>query len=148
MKVILKQDVENVGDAGTIKKVALGFARNHLIPRGYAVEATPQAIAFFEKGKEKLAKAREKAQSEAKALADKLTDVKLTFTLKAGENEKLFGSVGKSDILKSLKASGHIVAKDAVRLAEPIKELGDSEVEIKLGPDTVAKVKVTVVAQS
>lgn len=145
MKVVLKTDVEKLGQAGDVKDVARGFARNHLFPRGLAVEATPAALRWVEQGKERRERARENTLAAAKALAGKLADVNLSFSRRVGENGKLFGSVGKTDIAKSLKASGYDVDKSAVMLESTVKEIGDTEVEIRLAPDAVAKIKVSVV---
>jgi large subunit ribosomal protein L9 len=147
MKVILKKAVESIGPAGTVKDVAPGFARNHLIPNGLAIEATAANLRWFEKGKEKLAKAAEKLHEEAKVVAEKLGDVKLSFTREVGDNGKLFGSVGRSDVVKSLKASGFAIDKATVKLDAPLKEIGESEVEIRLAPDIGAKVSVTILAR-
>ncbi|PCI38787.1 MAG: 50S ribosomal protein L9 [Elusimicrobia bacterium] len=148
MKVILKKSVESIGAAGTIKEVTPGYARNHLFPNGLAAEATPANQRWFEKGKEKLAKAREKALEDAKGLAEKLGDVKLSFTREISESGKLFGSVGRADIVKSLKAAGFAVDKTAVKLESSIKEIGESEVEIKLAPEIGAKIAVTILART
>jgi len=148
MKVILKTDVDNLGRAGEVRDVARGFARNRLIPKGLAVEATPAALRWFEKGKERLAKKQEKALLEAMSTAEKLGSVNLSFSRRVGENEKLFGSVGRSDIVKSLKASGYEIDKSAVQLDSTLKEIGDHEVELRLAPEAVVKIKVSVVARS
>ncbi|MFA5138415.1 MAG: 50S ribosomal protein L9 [Elusimicrobiota bacterium] len=147
MKVILKTDVENLGRAGDVKDVALGFARNYLITRGLAMEATPAAIQWFAKGEERRKKIREKALAAAKGVCEQLASVKLSFSRKVGENGKLFGSVGKSDILKSLKASGHDLDRDAVCLAAPLKEVGDFDVELRLASEASVKIKISVVAR-
>ena len=148
MKVILRKDVEKLGATGQVKEVARGYARNFLVPRGLAMEATPEAITWFEKGNERRAKLREKALATAQAEVVKLAEVKLSFARPVGENGKLFGSVGKSDIVKSLKASGYAVEKEAVVMAAAIKDVGESEVEVRLAPGASAKVKVSVVARS
>lgn len=148
MKVILRKDVDNLGHAGQVKEVKPGFARNMLIPRGLALEATGSAIAWFEKGEKRRAALREKALGEARGKSEKLADVKLSFSRPVGENGKLFGSVGKSDIVKSLKAAGFEVVKEAVILPAAIKEAGDSEVEVRLAIGVSAKVKVSVVARA
>lgn len=145
MKVILKSEVENLGRAGEIRQVARGFARNYLIPRGLAMEATPSAMAWFEKGKERREKAGAKALAEAKATCQRLASVALSFSRRVGENGKLFGSVGKSDVVKSLKASGYTIDKSAVLLENPIKDVGEHEVEVRLASDASAKIKVSVV---
>jgi len=148
MKVILKSDIEKLGNAGDIKNVARGFARNYLIARGMATEATPAAIAWFEKGKERREKARLKALEAAKETCEKLAAVSLKFERKVGDGGKLFGSVGRADIVKGLKKSGYDVDKNAVILEAALKELGESEVEIRLAPDVSAKIKVSVLAQN
>lgn len=148
MKVILKSDIEKIGHAGDVKNVARGFARNYLIARGLAAEATPSAIKWFEQGKERREKARAKSLEEAKGVCEKLASVALTYDRKVGDGGKLFGSVGKTDIVKSLKAAGYSIDKSAVLLDSAIKEIGDSEVEIRLAPDVSAKIKVTVVTRA
>ena len=148
MKVILRKDVEKLGHTGQVKEVARGYARNFLVPRGLAMEATPEAVTWFEKGNERRAKLREKAVAAAKAEVVKLAEVKLSFARPVSENGKLFGSVGKSDIVKSLKASGYTVDKEAIVMAAAIKDVGESEVEVRLAPGASAKVKVSVVARS
>ena len=147
MKVILKKDVENVGRSGDVKDVARGFARNYLLARGLAMEATPAAIQWFAKGDERRKKLREKALSAAKGDCEKLAAVRLSFSRQVGENGKLFGSVGRSDIIKSLKASGHDLDRGVVCLASPIKEVGDFDVELRLAPEASVKIKVSVVAR-
>ncbi|MBI5202985.1 MAG: 50S ribosomal protein L9 [Elusimicrobia bacterium] len=148
MKVILRSDVDNLGRAGDIKQVAAGYARNFLIPRKMAQLATPEAIQWYEKGAEKRAKLREKAASKAQETAGKLAGVHLSFSRQAGGEGKLFGSVGKSDIADSLKASGFTIDKKAIVMAAAIKEVGEHEIELKLAPEVSAKIKVSVVARA
>ena len=145
MKVILRSDVDNLGRAGDVKEVSLGFGRNFLLPKRLAVEATPSALRWWEKGKEKRAKLGEARAKAAQELAGKLSGVALSFSRPAGAEGKLFGSVGKSDIVKSLKTCGFEVDKGAVVLESSIKVAGDHEVELRLLPDVSAKIKVTVV---
>ena len=114
MKVILKSDIEKLGQAGDVKNVKRGFARNYLIARGLATEATPAAIAWFEKGKERREKARQKALEEAKATCEKLGSVKLTFDRKVGDAGKLFGSVTAVEIASALKEKGYEVDRRKV----------------------------------
>ncbi|MBI4348427.1 MAG: 50S ribosomal protein L9 [Elusimicrobia bacterium] len=148
MKVILRSDVDKLGRAGDIKQVATGYARNFLIPRKLAQEATPTAIKWHEKGAERRAKQREKQVSQAQEIAGKLAGVHLSFSRPAGDQGKLFGSVGKSDISDSLKASGFTIDKKSIGLAAAIKEVGDHEVELKLAPEVTAKIKVSIVARA
>ncbi len=148
MKVILKSDIDKLGLAGDIKDVSRGYARNYLFVRGLAVDATPSAVQWVEKTKDRREKARAAALETAKAAAEKIGDVSLSFVRPVGEGGKLFGSVGKADIIKSLKASGYSVGKDAINLDAAIKEIGDSEVEIRLAPGVKTKVKISIVARS
>jgi large subunit ribosomal protein L9 len=147
MKVILRSDVPKVGRAGDVKDVANGFGRNFLLPRKLATPATPEAMKQWEKGKEKRAKILAGRVAEAKELAAKINGVSLSFSRPAGAEGKLFGSVGKSDVLKSLKSCGFTVDKDSVLLDQPIKQIGDHELEVRLMPEASAKIKVTVVAR-
>ncbi len=148
MKVILKSDVEKLGRAGDVKQVADGFGRNYLLPRGLATPATPAALKWLERGAERRQKLREKASQAAQELAGRLAGVALSFARQAGEEGKIFGSVGKSDIVESLKASGIVVDKKSVILPSALKALGEHEVEIRLAPDVSTKIKVSVVARA
>lgn len=147
MKVILKSTVDHLGRAGDVKDVADGYARNFLLPRKLAEAATPSALKYWEKGKEKRAQVVAAEVKVAKELADKLAGVNLTFSMPASEEGKLFGSVGKTDVLKSLKAAGYDVPKNSVRLETALKTTGEHEVELRLAPEVAAKVKVTVSAR-
>lgn len=147
MKVILKSTVDHLGRAGEVKEVAIGYARNFLLPRKLAEPATPAALKYWEKGKEKRAAIVAAEVKVAKELSDKLAGVNLTFSMPASEEGKLFGSVGKTDVLKSLKAAGYDVPKNSVRLETALKTTGEHEVELRLAPEVVAKVKVTVSAR-
>jgi large subunit ribosomal protein L9 len=148
MKVILKNDVHNLGLAGDIKEVRPGFARNFLLPNGLAVQASPAAMADWERTKEARVVRRAKDLAAAKELAGRIEGVSLSFSRKVGEGGKLFGSVGKADVAKSLASSGFTVDKLQIALEEPFKEVGDYEVQIRLRPGVSAKVKVSVVAQA
>lgn len=147
MKVILRSDVSKLGRAGDVKEVADGYGRNFLFPRQLATPATPESLKAWERGKEKRAKILAGKIAEAKELAGKINGVSLSFSRPAGAEGKLFGSVGKSDVLKSLKSCGFTVDKDAVALEQPIKQVGDHEIEVRLMPEATAKIKVTVVAR-
>jgi len=147
MKVILRSTVENLGRAGDIKDVSDGYGRNFLLPKRLAVAATPAVLREWEKCKDKRAKTVAVEVDLAKGLAGKLAGVKLSFTMPATPEGKLFGSVGKSDVLKSLKASGFEVPKGSVRIETPIKTVGEHEVELRLQPEVSAKITVAVVAR-
>jgi len=148
MQVILRKDVEKLGQAGDLKSVKDGYARNHLIPRGLALPATEEAVRWFEKGRQKREKLRETAAQKARDLAAKIGGAALTFSRRAGAEGKIFGSVGKSDIVDSLKALGFEVDKSAVALEAALKTVGDFDVEIRLHPQASAKIKVSVLARS
>jgi|SRR5579883_1395773 len=144
MKVILRSDVVKVGRAGDIKDVSDGFGRNFLLPKKLATLATPAALKVWERGKEKRAKALADQIAVTKQLAEKINGVSLSFSRPAGAEGKLFGSVGKSDIVKSLKTCGFDVDKNVVALETSIKKTGEHEVELRLLPEVSAKIKVTV----
>jgi large subunit ribosomal protein L9 len=147
MKVILKTTVDNLGRPGEVKDVKTGYARNFLLPRKLAELATDAALKYWEKGKEKRAAQVAGEIKVAKELAEKLSGVNLSFAVPASEEGKLFGSVGKADVLKSLKAAGYETPKNAIRLENAIKATGEHEVELRLAPEVSAKIKVTVTAR-
>lgn len=147
MKVILKTTVDNLGRPGDVKEVKPGYARNFLLPRKLAEPATAAALKYWEKGKEKRAQLVASEVKVAKELAEKLSGVNLTFSMPASDLGKLFGSVGKTDVLKSLKAAGYDVPKNAVALDMAIKTTGEHEVTLKLQPEVSVKIKVTVSAR-
>ncbi|MBI5208664.1 MAG: 50S ribosomal protein L9 [Elusimicrobia bacterium] len=147
MKIILRTDVSRLGRTGEVKEVSPGYGRNFLLPRGLAIEATPSAMKWWEKGKEKRAKLMERRVLQARELATKITGTTLSFARQAGAEGKLFGSVGRSDIVKSLKTCGFSVDKGVVALDAAIKKTGEYEIELKLQPEVLAKIKVSVVAR-
>lgn len=145
MKVILRENVEKLGRAGDVKEVSPGFGRNFLLPRRLAAAATPSALQQWEKGRAKRETLAESARKAAQELAGKLSGVSLSFSRPAGAEGKIFGSVGKGDILKSLRTCGYEVDKQAVVLESAIKTTGEHEVELKLHHDVSARIKITVV---
>lgn len=144
MKVILKKDIDTLGNAGDIKEVRLGYARNFLLPKGLVVEATPGNVKNWELGAERRKVRIAKLLQEAKSHAEKINGTVLTFVREVGTDEKLFGSVAKADIVKSLASAGHEVAKEAVILDAPIKTVGDTNVKVKLRKDVYATIAVRV----
>ena len=147
MKVILREEVSNLGDIGAIVNVAAGYARNFLLPKGVAVVADTKNIKALEHEK-RIAEARaEKAKAAAMTEAEKLNATELEFKAKVGEEDKLFGSVTAMDIAAALKEKGLEVDRRKIVIAEPIKSLGEHTVEVKLGLDVTASVKVTVEAE-
>ena len=140
MKVILRQNVKNLGMTGDIVEVKPGYARNYLVPHRMAELATEGAIKNWQLGAERRAKRIEAELAEARAIAEKLTGVVLPFTKTVNSDGVVFGSVNKADIFKALTALGHNIAKDSIELNMPIKALGETEVGIYLKPKEPAKI--------
>ncbi len=148
MEVILLQDVARLGKAGDVCKVAPGFARNHLIPKGLAVVVTGSALSQLEQ-RRKVEARREKAlETEAKELASKLEGVTLTISAKTGEKERLYGSVTTGDIAQALEEeTGIEVDRRKIELEEPIRQLGIYTVPIRLLSYLSPSIRVDVVGQ-
>lgn len=148
MKVVFIEDVPGTARIGDIKEVKAGFARNYLLPRKLAMAASPSIIKTVElraKREERLQEARD---NEARTLAAKLDGVTYTITAKAGSTGKLFGSVGASDIAEKVGGTlGQEFDRHNVALQEPIKELGDYEVVVRLTRNVTATVAVSVVGE-
>jgi len=149
MDIILKTDIDKLGKAGQIKSVKDGFARNYLIPKGLAIEATPANLRFMELEKERQVKLKEKEKEKAKELAQKLNSRSYTISKKAGAEDRLFGAVTSQDIIDSIKRELPEIEidKKRVQFDEPIKRLGIYQVSIKLHPDVFARIKVWVVEE-
>ena len=148
MKVVLKQNVESLGKAGDLVKVADGYARNFLIPKGLASEANSGNLKAFEHEKQRILLHAEKIQKQAEETSARLSAVTCTIARRVGEQEKLFGSVGAKDIEEALIAQGIEVDKKSVLLDEPIKALGEFPVRIRLSAGLTGEIKVVVVAES
>ena len=144
MKVFLKEDVKSLGKMGEVVNVAEGYARNYLIPQKLAVEANTKNVKEFEHQKRTIKERADKLKDASKAVAEKLSAVTLTIKARAGEEDKLFGSVTTMDIAEALKSAGYDVDKKKVHLEEPIKRLGTYIAEIKIHPEITAKVTVQV----
>ena len=147
MKVILKEDVLNVGRIGDIVKVADGYARNYLLPRSLAVIATTRHLKQLEHEKRLIDVKKAKFIRDANDLKNKLDNFSCTFSRQASEDEKLFGSVTNKEIADALKDAGYEIDKRMVILDSPIKKLGVYTVDVKLHPEIIAKIKVWVVAE-
>lgn len=145
MQVILREDVQHLGEVGDVVNVKAGYARNFLFPRGLAVQASARQVKKLEHEQRvieaRVAKARAGAQSEA----DKLSRVELRIEKAAGENDKLFGSVTAMEIEALLHQKGFEVDRRKIQLDENIKQLGDYDVDIKLHRDVKATIRVQVV---
>jgi len=144
MQVILFQNVHNLGTQGSVVSVTPGYFRNFLSPRGLAVEATDANKRRLEAKLKRLEKQAQEERDAAHTQARKLEEVTLTFRLKAGEEDKLFGSVTNSHIAEALAAQGHEVDRHHIVIPEPIKRLGVYTVDVRIHHDVVAKVKVQV----
>ncbi len=147
MEIILREDVQHLGKVGEVVKVKDGYARNYLLPKGLAYPATEANKKKIAYEGERVAKQRAAEKSAAETEATKLTDVQLTFSVKVGEENKLYGSITASDIQRKLEELGIHVDKRKIDLQEPIRELGDFQVGIKIHPDVRPQVRVTVVKE-
>lgn len=146
MQVILLQDVKGIGKAGTVAKVSDGYARNLLLPKKMAKEATTANLKELEKKKAENAARRAEDFESARAMAAKLEALTLTMKTKAGEGGRLFGAITSKDLSEALKEQfGFEIDKKRFVLESPIKQVGEREVEIKLYTDVTAKCKVNVV---
>jgi len=148
MKLILREDVYNLGKGGELVEVKPGYGRNFLIPRGLAVLANPKNIREVEHQKAVAAAKAAKLKASAEAIAKRLSDTPLSFKRKVGEQDKLYGSVTAMDLAEALAGRGVQIDRRAIDLPEPLKTLGDFEVGVKLHSDVVGKVKVKVEAEA
>lgn len=145
MKVLLLQGMEKLGQAGEVKEVADGYARNYLIPQGLAVLATEGVLKQVEARRKAEARRQKRAEAEAESLAMVLSRLTLSFKAKVGETERLYGSITSGDIAEAIKReTGQPINKRQIGLAEPIRELGTYRVPIKLMADLVPEVVVIV----
>jgi large subunit ribosomal protein L9 len=144
MKVILKADMDSLGLEGSMVNVAKGYARNYLIPKGFAVEVTDQNIKLVEMQKKKIDARRVKAKEDAEKLKLTMTDTVVTLTQKVGEEGKLYGSVTTMDIAAQLCNSGIDIDRKKILLDKPIRALGEYDVLVKLHPEVTGSIKVIV----
>ena len=147
MEIILRQAVENLGKPGDVVKVKPGYARNYLLPRGLAYEATPGNLKRIQQERDRLEAAENTRRDAAQALAEQLEQVSLTFSARVGEEGKLFGSVTTADIAQQLEAQGFHVEKRQIDLHEPIKALGVYRLPIRLHADVKPEIRVWVIKQ-
>lgn len=144
MEVILREDVSNLGHRGDVVKVADGYARNYLLPKKLAKEATDSNRAEIEQMKAAAVRRSAKEKAEAEQLVTQLNAVALVFTRKVGEQEHLFGSVTSADIAQGLAEKGFNVDRRKVQLDEPLKATGEFHIPVKLHRDVTAHISVTV----
>jgi large subunit ribosomal protein L9 len=146
VQVILSEDVPNLGRPGDVVKVRAGYARNYLLPRRLAVEANSKNLRAFEHQKGLAMLRREANKGQALKLKQQLEALALTISANAGEEGKLFGSVTNIDIERALRERGFDIERRKIVLAEPIKQLGEFTVPVRLDPEVEAGVKLTVAA--
>ena len=147
VRIILRKDMENLGEAGDIVDVAAGFARNYLLPQGFAYEATDANVRRHEEELRHMAQRSGRDLDRAESQAEKLEGVSVPFRVKAGEEGRLFGSVTSSDIAGALAEQGHEIDRHIIRLEEPIKQLGVYKVPVRLHAEVQPEVSVSVVAE-
>ena len=145
VKLILLQDVENLGLAGTEVTVAPGYARNYLIPRGFAAKATPGILRVLAANKEKIEAKRRDELVAAQAVAAKLMEANIEIAMQASDDNQLFGSVTSRNVADALVKAGFQIAHTRVMIETPIKSIGEFTVAVKLHHDVTAQVKVNVV---
>ena len=144
MEVILREDIEKLGTRGQVVKVAPGYARNFLLPKRLAVAATEANKKIVEQERQAHLRKEAKLKGEAEDLAKLMTGVSVTIMQKAGENDQLFGSVTSKDVADALAAKNFTIDRRRVQLEEPIKQLGEYKVPVRLHKDVTAEVTVTV----
>ncbi|HXQ25098.1 MAG TPA: 50S ribosomal protein L9 [Candidatus Acidoferrales bacterium] len=144
MQIILQEDVEKLGTRGQVVEVAEGYARNFLLPRKLALEASAGNMKRLERMRATFAKKEATEKDAAQKLAELLAGVSLEVSRKSGENEQLFGSVTSADVSEALAAKGYTIDKRKITLADPIKLVGEFEIPIKLHREVTATVKLTV----
>jgi large subunit ribosomal protein L9 len=144
MELLLREDVENLGTRGELVKVRAGYGRNFLLPQGLAVQATPSNVKQIDQQRRALLKKVVAEREGAQQQADMLKEVTLDFARKVGDHGLLYGSVTSMDIAEGLAAKGYEIDRKRIQLKDPIKEVGEYEVPIKLHRDVTADLKVVV----
>jgi len=144
MRIILKQDYESIGFEGDTVDIARGYARNYLIPKGIAAEATHANLKALEMRKDKIMARRMKDKEEAERVKEKISQLTVGIRQKAGAEGKLYGSVTTRDIAQGLEKGGVVVDRKKISVDEPIRALGEFDVAIRLYPEVIATIKVIV----
>ncbi|MGR3311636.1 MAG: 50S ribosomal protein L9 [Candidatus Brocadiales bacterium] len=148
MNILLKKDIIKLGKMGEVVNVAEGYARNYLLPQGFATTVTPANLRQIEIAKKKRGIKIEEEKGELQALAEKLSDCSVTIAAKANEDGRLFGSVTVEQIVDALKKEGYLIEKEMVLLESPIKQCDVYTVPISLHPEVQTKCKVWVIKES
>ena len=144
MKVILTANIKKLGKIGDLVSVKDGFARNYLFPQKKALKATKENKLIVDEKKEKLLEKDKKNLEEAREISKKLSDTTILIKVEADESNKLYGSVGLQDIMKELSKKSSEIEKKHIQLSNPLKEVGDYDINIRLHPDVVFSIKVKV----
>ena len=147
MKIILTKDHENLGEAGETVKVKDGYARNYLIPRSLALEATKASTKLYEENKKQKTAKKNRELEDSRNLATEMSKVSLTAGVQVGEDDKVFGAITSQDISSLLSEKGFTVDKRDILLEEPIKALGIYNVEVKVHQEVKAEVKLWVIKE-
>lgn len=147
MRIVLREDVDNLGHRGEVVKVADGYARNYLLPKGKALPATEGNLKTIEREKRRYVVRQSKEKQDAEALAQRLAGISCTIVRKVGENDLLYGSVTAGDVAEYLETEGIQVDKRRVQIAEPIKSLGIYTIPVRLHSEVTAQLKVWVVKE-
>lgn len=145
MRVILKNEVPHLGDAGDIVHVAAGYGRNYLIPRGLAIPASEGSVATLEHQRQMAEAIRRKKLGESKALADKINGTAVSIRREAGEDDKLFGSVTNRDIAEAFAAEGIEIDRRSIQLDEPLRAIGLFTVPVRLHREIECNARVYVI---
>ncbi len=148
MKLILREDVDNLGKGGELVEVKPGYGRNYLLPRGLAVTANPKNVRELDHQRKSAEAKAAKLKASAEAVAKRLADTPVTLKRKVGEQDKLYGSVTALDIVEALGARGLQLDRRSIDLAEPLKSIGTHEVPVRLHREVVGKVKVKIEAEA
>ncbi|MEA3385071.1 MAG: 50S ribosomal protein L9 [Thermodesulfobacteriota bacterium] len=147
MEIILKETIPSLGKAGDIVRVANGYGRNFLLPKGKAIFANKKNMSQIERQQASILAKAAKKYEEFDALATKLGELEISIPVRVGEMDRLYGSVTNLDIANAIESQGYSIDRKKIRMDEPIKALGEFEVSIKLSPDVKSVVKVNVVPQ-
>jgi large subunit ribosomal protein L9 len=148
LKVILTEDIENLGRVGDIVNVKPGYGRNYLVPQGKALSATPANLAVMGARRKVYEAAAARAKGDAELIAQRIVALEVTVARKVGEAETLYGSVTTSDVAMALEDKGVLIDKRRILLAEPLKKLGAYEIPIRLHPDVTAQLRLAVVPEA
>jgi len=144
MKIILTENIPSLGEIGQVVKVAPGYARNYLLPQGLALQATGENVRELEHRKRMLAQKREKVRQQMMSLAEKLNRVTIVLKRKVADEDRLYGSVSSVDIANALEEMGFELPRRSIQQDQPLKQLGEFPVTVRIGSDVEATVKLVI----